>query len=358
MATLSRDEFKTLHALMTSAYQSAAELRLLVTQSGENLDNLVPPTATLANAIPAVIKAAEGDGWLADLIDTMKQQKPMRADIQGFTLALPPPRTPAATVNPYVDRVIRRNKMMVDRGPLRTAVRDMEQDPVLRFLVVTGEEKTGKTWSRHFVTHIWERRGTFDLGWLDLADMYYRSSSLQPLTPEPVAMKLFSHLRLDQALVPGKDDEKYERWSQRVCNELIRLLPGALPRQQWLMFDGFNAVPLHDGTIAFIEQFATLVESARTDLRVILIGWKGTLPPDAEDLAVRDVCRAMTEDDVKDFFEPVHRQRLPGVTDEALARAVAESVANVKQAAARGAAYPNKALGDAVASEWARLMAP
>lgn len=353
MATLSRDDFKQLHLLLTSAYLTAGELRQLVTLAGQNLDHLVPTAATLADAIPAVILAADRDGWLADLIETMKRQKPMRADVQAFSV-----RLAAATggpVDPYVDRVIRRNKVLVDREPLRAAVRNMEHDPLLRFLVVTGEEKTGKTWSRHFVTHVWERRQTFDLGWIDLVDMYYRSPHVQPLTPEPVAEKMFSYLRLDPDLLPAKDDEKYERWSQRVCNEVIRLLPAALPRQQWLMFDGFNTVPLHDGTLAFIEQFASLVESARTDLRVILIGWKGSLPPDAEDLAVRDVCRAFTDDDVKDFFEKVHRLRAPGLDDENLAKKVAESVANVKRAVAQAAAFPNQALGDAVASEWARV---
>ena len=324
-----------------------------MTLSGQTFDDFVPANAGLKDAIPALIITAESEGWLADLVAQMKADNPARADIQAFTPNLPP-LVAVAIVDPYLDRVVRRNRLLVNRDPLRNAVRNMETDPLVKFLIVTGEEKTGKTWSRHFITHIWEQRRTFDLGWIDLGDIYERTPKTEPLTPEPVAAKMFSYLKLAETLIPEKDDEKYERWSQRVCNEVIRSLT-PLARPYWLMFDGFNSVPLHDGTIAFIEQFAGIVESSLQDVHVVLLGWKGTLSSDAEALAERDVCQVMSDDDIKDFFERVYKSRSPGLSDAEIAKNAAQSFANVKRAVQAGASLTNTLLGDAVLREWSSL---
>jgi hypothetical protein len=353
MSKLSPPEWKVLHALITSAYQTLARLRTLVDLSGRTFDDIVPANAVLPSAIPAVIMNAQNEGWLADLVAQMKLQNQGRVDIQAFTLNLPAPDA-VAIVDPYVDRVIRRNRLLVNREPLRNKVRNMETDPLVKFLIVTGEEKTGKTWSRHFVTHIWEQRRTFDLGWIDLVDIYERTPKTEPLTPEPVAARMFSYLKLAANLLPEKDDEKYERWSQRVCEQVIRSLP-ALPKPCWLMFDGFNSVPLHDGTIAFIEQFAGIVESSLPDVHVVLIGWRGTLSSDAEALAERDVCQVMSDEDIKDFFERVHKARSPALGNDEIAKKVAQSFANVKRAVQAGATVTNAVLGDAVSREWSAL---
>jgi hypothetical protein len=353
MAKLGTPEWKELLKLLTSAYLTLEKLRTLVTLSGRPVDDVFPPSALLGAAIPAVIMNADSEGWLADLVEQMKLQNPNRADIQAFTPILSAPAA-VATVDPYVDRVIRRNRLLVNREPLRKAVRNMETDPLVKFLIVTGEEKTGKTWSRHFVTHVWEQRKTFDLGWIDLVQIYDSTPKTEPLTPELVAAKMFSYLKLAPNLIPDKDDEKYERWSQRVCNEVIRSLQ-PLAKPYWLMFDGFNSVPLHDGTIAFIEQFAGVVESSLQDVHVVLIGWKGTLSSDAEALAEREVCQVMADDDIKDFFERMHKLRSPALSDEEIAKKAAQSFANVKRALQAGAKLTNSTLGDAVSREWAAL---
>jgi hypothetical protein len=356
MWKLSPEELRQLLGLIGSAYASAGLLRVMLALEGHNLDDLTTPTATLPETILSVVLRAQADGWLPDLVEAIKRDQPGRADIQAFTLPVPDD-APVAGSDPYEDWVVRRNKVLVDREPLRDAVRNLEQTNAYRFLVVTGEEKTGKTYSRHFITHIFERRRTFELGWINLVDLYRPATG--PLTPEPIAERLFSYLRLDPALVPAKDDEKYERWSQRACDALIRALPafqpGAPRVAKWLMLDGFNSVPVHDGTIAFVEEVSRHVEATLTDVRLILLGWKGVLPEDAEDLALRETVMAISDQSLKDFFQRVHKQRAPALSDSDLAKAVAQSVANVKRAVQPGIARINVALGDAVAHEWSQL---
>jgi hypothetical protein len=355
MWRLSPQEFSHRVALIASAYQSTGELGVLLGLEGHNIENLTAPNAKLAETIYSVVLRAQADGWLSTLVAAIKRDKAARADIQAFTLRAP--ETATAAADPYEDFIVRRARVLLDRASLRDAVRSLEQGDSYRFLVVTGGEKTGKTYSRHFITHIFERRQSFELGWINLLDLYRREEG--PLTPEPVAHRLFSYLRIDPALVPPKDDEKFERWSQRACDALIRALPplqpGAPRLAKWLMIDGFNAVPLHDGTIAFIEEVARQVEATLIDIRLILLGWKGLLPEDAEDLAIRDTCMPIPDDELKNFFERLHKELSPVLAEGDLARRVAQSIANVKRAVPPGCPTFNAVLGDAVAHEWAVL---
>jgi hypothetical protein len=121
------------------------------------------------------------------------------------------------------------------------------------------------------------------------------------------------------------------------------------------MVDGFNSVPLHDGTIAFVEEVARQVEATLTDLRLILLGWKGMLPEDAEDLAVREKVLPISDQHLTTFFERVHRQRSPALGEADLAKLVAQSIAKVKRAVKPDVIRVNVALGDAVSREWADL---
>ena len=355
MWRLSPAELRQLLDLIRSAYPAVGLLRVLLELEGHPFDDLTTPTATLPETILSVVLRAQADGWLPDLIVAIKRDQPGRQDIQAFTL--PVPDASPAGVDPYEDSVVRHTKVLVDREPLRDAVRNLEQSDAYRILVVTGKEKTGKTYSRHFITHIFERRKTFELGWINLVTLYRPATG--PLTPEPIAERLFSYLKIDPALVPPKDDEKYERWSQRACDALIRALPpfqpGAPRVAKWLMLDGFNSVPIHDGTIAFVEEVSRHVEATLTDLRLILLGWKGVLPEDAEDLALRETVTAISDQNLKDFFRRVHKQRTPALSEEDLAKAVAKSLANVKRAVHPDAPLINVALGDAVAQEWSEL---
>jgi hypothetical protein len=363
---MGRDEFKTLQDLLSTAYTTADELEGLIARTGRNLQHFVALT-TLPTMIGRVMVAANNEGWWPELVQALKADRPDRADIQAFAIRFPTAPAPAPASgpgsDPYDDHVVRSLRVLVNRRKLRSIVRELEERTAHRLLVVTGGRKMGKTYSRHFITHIHDRRQTFQLGWINLVDLH--SPSEGPLTPQPVVERVFAHLGLDPDLVPQPEDERYDRWSQRVCNLLIRKLPkpqaGVDPVPTWLVMDGFNAVPVHEGTIAFVQELARQVEGALSVIRLILLDWTRELPEDAEVIALRETVTPFSDDDLKDFFERVHRARAanapqgePG--EEELARRVAQSVANIKQAVPSGDAAINELLGSAVAREWERLL--
>jgi hypothetical protein len=175
-------------------------------------------------------------------------------------------------------RISRDGRVTIDRGNLRRQlVRLAVDDEPVKVLVVRGDPKSGKSWSRHLFHQAAQERGA--------TMTYIYNGSVASVNG--VIDKLFSALQAsDRIPRPDESDTTPDAWYSRICN---RLAEAAERRGQplWIAVDDLGpgpdgTTPLLDPDIrSFFNQFVVqlLDPSVYRWFRLLLIHYpEGPLP--------------------------------------------------------------------------------
>ena len=87
MAKLTGQQAKQLQEAILSAFDRD-ELELLLLPLDQSLDRMAPPSAALGTVVLDVIKAAEREGWTAELLRAIATALPNRKDLQALVAKL------------------------------------------------------------------------------------------------------------------------------------------------------------------------------------------------------------------------------------------------------------------------------
>jgi hypothetical protein len=316
--------FKEIVEALRQAYQVRDDFEALIFQArGITLDQLAT-SGNLVNDIRRVVMVATTQQWLHQLLVEAADDRPASPDLVRLRDETQPISVPAD--DPWKSVMIN-GQPLVDRDPIRFAIRDLEGQRS-RILIVHGEPTSGKTHTVNLVT--WRASQNQDrLVLLDLERLWVAASGnvaadARPrLAPRDVAMSLCDQLQIDHGIIP-RSDEQDSRWAIAFCDRLQARLDAATT--YWVVIDEFNKVPVSQQAGDLFKELATRVSTTLTNVRLVLLGYNDTLSTNVEPGVIREQVGYLLENDLKVYFAELYR--IIGRPDDA--QGIAESFARVR----------------------------
>lgn len=290
---------------------------------GRQLSDL-SPADTLPNVAYRVLRAAENEGWLADLLEMLRASRfpavreiatRMLADatVAATGAARTPPAGGGATADPYRSHLVG-ELLFIDRTPLRAHVKDLLSDTPSRVLVVTGARPCGKSYTWHYVQHLAGHLADITPVLVDLGEW------VEPSRP----MELMTSIALQLRLPPPTVDEHAQSAAQ--VQSLRDWLVGQLLDREgrWLfVFDSLDHVAQREETLQLIEYLAgAAIRRRLTGLRVVLLGYADRLPIDPLESVLTEEIGDIGEPELREFFQTLALGAQLTLTDQALDHAV------------------------------------
>ena len=205
--------------------------------------------------------------------------------------------SPAAEETPPHLLPILGKRPFIDRDDLRTLVMDLVEG-TSRVLVVTGPERSGKTYSWYLISHVSERLGTFSPYPVDLS-----SWAGPPAGPVDVMREVANLLNWE---LPAVDPTAQEDTHARILGTWFVGRVRRETDQCWLVFDGLNTATMTDAALRLIESIAVAAERHQAgELRVVLIAHTRPLPEDVDPFALRETISLIGVTQIRTFFTKV-----------------------------------------------------
>jgi hypothetical protein len=276
----------------------------------------------MAEAWRDVLQYAAREGKLRRLTEVIVENPnsvPVRALIAS--LAHGPV---VATADPFGVSMLAAWRPMFDREPLRERLRELAADEGWRVFVVNGPKASGKSHSWFLMSHLCERIGGFDCARVDLA-----SWSGPPMGPVEVMQLVTPELGWAP---PAVDTTAQEETQLRVLLAWFKREAKALPRPFWLVVDAVDGPTVGATGRALVVALANAAGNAEAGgLRVVLLGFDGTLADTVDAFAPRETLVYLTDGDLRKFFADVATQHGYQVDDAAaLDRLVAQALGELE----------------------------
>jgi hypothetical protein len=346
---LSPDHFTRLVEALFECFDDRDDLEVfLKLKLGRELSRL-SKDAELDFMLMKVVKHADQAGWLPDLLDKAVAKFSNNLALQALRAELIVPNG-AVPGNPWSVCMIRGDQAFIDRRDLRDHMCELEKPGGRRILIVKGEERTGKSYTRQFVTHRVDTIGERPIV-IDLAELH-RNRRGERVMPDDVARSLCNLLGIAPGFVLAKEDEQYARWSLDFCQRLSGHLAN-WPTRVWIIVDEFNSVVLPESTLGLFNQLATHVESMMTQIRLVLLGYGKALPPiEVDEWAYQEEALPISDEELLKFFRQIYASRR-AIIDE---NDVVTSTALVWTRIQATDPFRNKAIGCEAAIEARRIL--
>lgn len=269
----------------------------------------VSPGVTIDNIVNVVVDRAILEGWIGAIVSQLPRNAATAAELDVILTQLKDQPQPTSA-DPFQEVLLEGNRPFANRVDLRLSLRTLCQAAGSPLLVVTGDPRTGKSFSFYLAQHIARQHGfitsQFDIG--ALAD--------------PVALATEVLRRVG---VPLKNQTTGLESGQRTGKDLADQIKDALEernQRRLLVFDGFPVAPdapLPPETISFIVRLATYAdEELRPLLRILLIRFHEPLPDAIDDVAERDQAQPFNDADMLAVLRQVAMARGWRVSDQAL----------------------------------------
>lgn len=316
---------RLLHDALSDAYPFGHDIRELCAVVG------IPPyrihwEQSADQLWPAVTRECARAGVLAVLVREICHRKPAVSSRLSAVLD-------AQTAPPswYTPRERHLSLLMgpgyrrafLDRRALRLHLVDLIRHdyPVL---AITGRSGTGKSYSRHLIQHLAEDPALrCELRIVDLEDEFY-----DEVTPVDFVATLARRLGL-----PAHFDVDLDTEQSRTVRELVEVFVGrfvALPsRLRWLFVDGLDRPHVRPGVHAVVGRLATEIERGQLpNTRLIVTGHPGDFAPSVLEHLRHEDLAEVTLSHVEDFFSGVAEHVGRELSDDELAKLVAEVLAD------------------------------
>lgn len=269
----------------------------------------VSPGVTIDNIVNVIVDRALLEGWIGPIVAQLPRNPATAAELDVIVAQLKDQPQPTSA-DPFQEVLLEGNRPFANRVDLRLSLRTLCEAAGSTLLVVTGEPRTGKSFSFYLAQHIARQRG-FITSQFDIGTM-----------AEPVALATEVLRRVG---VPLKKETTGLESGQRTGKDLADQVKDALEerkQRRLLVFDGFPVAPdppLPPETISFIVRLATYAdEELRPFLRVLLIRFHEPLPDAIDDVAERDQAQPFSDADMLAVLKQVAKARGWSVSDQAL----------------------------------------
>jgi hypothetical protein len=243
MARLNGDDFKAWVMAFQDAFDDFGTFgRLVQIASGGKTLDMIAGIGPLEDMIPAVIRKADGGGWLRKLLEEAlemqgdrQQLRDLRTDLE--TMMIIEPDSPFDAMRIFGDA-------MFDRADLRARLRGLQSDGVAPVLVVYGERYSGKTWSVRLISYVASRSKDVTLVLVDM----------ESYAGKPVDAALIGQLIADESLFmspPAPNEEQDAQWSRQYFTWLARNARQA-GGMWWIVIDHLEKVALSQSAKDFL----------------------------------------------------------------------------------------------------------
>ena len=305
---LDAQHFTALKAALFDAFTSVAAVEELVLRAcGQSLDQVARGGDT-GEILTKVIIRAQDEGWLQDLVEAALALRPGNAQISAVSQELRPVLLDGA--DPYETLCLWGGQVLVDRQPLREAVKELRSAEGRRILVVDGPPMSGKTYSRNYISHLASIMGGFRTICVDLE----RLAVAGRVAPDVLAKSIASQMRLGKTPQHPWWKGMLLAWTVHWNREFCDWLTGELAEREvnyWLVLDSFNRVRfLPQGTRDLIYELASRIETHWHWMRLILLGYKehDLLPRQVQGRLYEPLQR-INEEEVRRFFVRFYEER-------------------------------------------------
>jgi hypothetical protein len=248
---------------------------------------------------PRILEQLAGARKLRELVQFVSQDPDNAAysDLFSQLLSTPPPGTPED--DPFrATFMVAGNRPFMDRRELRQHLKELEGDFGSRVLVVSGPQRSGKSYSWYLISHIGDQRGSYESYLIDLGIW-----SGPQAGPAEVMNEITGQMGWDP---PPVDPTAQEDTVARI---LLGWFKGRIrkePVPRWLIFDGLSLGTVSLGAIRLIENVAVAAERREVgELRVVLLDFDRPLPVDVDPYTLRDQLVHLDVQDIRDFFQRV-----------------------------------------------------
>jgi hypothetical protein len=308
--------------------------------------------AQVVMLIRQILNAARNANRMLILFDEVIDD-PQQDAIHGALKGLRPPHESTipgiGPSNPYNSSFLNGSSVLLNRSALRAAVQDLNRPNGKRILVVKDKDqpttpgiyrtKTGKSHTVHYVSYLRVAKQEFQSIDIDLEELAERvpEESKGQIQPSDLAKVLLTKMKLPLTLLPERPNNS--QWSNWVGDFVDNLEAELRSRGQawWIVIDGFNAVILPNQTVLLVQGIAKMVSISLDNIRLVLLGYASTLPPDkvlpyvTEETLVRALLREEVFKELGKLYMQACLQRQIPATPESISDLVAQSMGSGDQ---------------------------
>lgn len=230
-----------------------------------------------AEAAESLLNRAEDNPLLAHVVanlggTTQKEE----AITPGLTVDTPPPSEielskPIPQPGSPIDSEILDGQLFVDRVALRHALAALFEEAGQKILIVNGPPGSGKSYTYVLIRFVENKTGLFRSIYIDFAELPYSG-----LYPDDSVRQIAYAMGWDLSTMPQQIGLE-ARW----VNELATWVVGQTSNMAvplWIVLDGADQVQLPVATHDFIWKLAENIDMRRLNMRLVLLGYSGTLP--------------------------------------------------------------------------------
>ena len=294
-------EFQERQALIAALQQTfdGARFTTMLLTMDKRLENLVPPGNHLQN-VEGVVWIADQEGWAWSLVDAAHAAAPLSNFLNAFIKAYPeydPAKGVAQIADYLMAHTLRGGRCFIDRTDLRGKL-GLLRTAESRVLIVTGDRRTGKTYTRELVNFVCDKTASYKAINADL--------DRSPFDALALAEHLGAQLGLDRQTIPKQDQEQKTRFTLRLCDWLLSPIVGSANTTYWFIFDGFREQPLLPDTRDLLSELALRAEMYLKQVRIVLLNYSEDLPIDIVDYVLREEVKMIGRQELCEFFNQVN----------------------------------------------------
>lgn len=283
----------------------AAFRPILVSMLDPQFARNIPELPNIAEAAATrVMQLCMDDAWnrTPPSIVSFLRLLPGDTMVEGIVerLNVPPPTTAAPGADPDLEPILTTNQPFVARPILRKKLKLLAQPQAPKpILIVTGDKRTGKSYSGEYLTDFCRRRPDIEVSVQEIF-----SGAGWPTAAE-VAKDIVSSMgRLSTNMPPPTTNA--DRWPLELANWV--LVEGAQTQSKWwFVFNEFDNEKLEKDTRAFINFLADRVTQGiySKRFRVILLGYERGLLTTRPGTIDTDSTEPIKDSDVKVCVEAI-----------------------------------------------------
>lgn len=347
---LSPPQYDDLYDALHGDFTPASLGRMLRDHANRRLEDIVSPTEPYQKIVEEVLKRAELEKWTWDLIRAALTANPKGKGLMAFIKKHPfyNPANPRVVPDPYRTPYVLAKQILIDREALSAALEELQMEDGPRVLVVTGEESSGKTYSRELIYYV---ANSFNPNHV----VVYVDLDKDVREPDALAEAIVGQMGQEYTVIPEREQDQKMRYSLRLSNWITtHVRNGGPATTYWFIFDGFKKTPITE-TRGFIEDLSIQVQTRLRQCRVVLLNYNELLPPDIRGAVGKEHIGEITRRELVSFFERVnqmHGSRYESVELEekvdVIIKEVEDAILTVEDAQKRRLELLNAAVSRAV----------
>jgi hypothetical protein len=305
---LDNDSGRRLRQALGDAFRSYDQLEQMLNQYlNEWLPDIVPDRLNLKKVRDDLVNWAESNDRVIDLLDAAEQANPTNGLLKAVSAKIRQQPNEAGLIkdpdyDPYDEHILIGGVPFVDREKLRKELRNFHSTGGLRIIQVrhpgnvSNKQKLGLSYHSWLIRHAQGFKG-FELALFDFAEA-------GPPTPRALAKTIADQIGVRAPVPPPGDDQTPPWYAVSLRDWLIKALE-ATGRECWIVLDGYHLDKVSSPTHDLIRLIANRIPGKWDRLRLVLLGYEGSLDDGIAPLVAAIPLRRLTCGDVAKYLARV-----------------------------------------------------